>query len=162
LKLTRKAGKIEALRETIKGLDGAQARVGWFPSAMYEGNKPVAGIAAVHEFGSPSRGIPPRPFMRPTATEKRSEWKQIAAQLTKAAANGNIAPSDIMDAVAQAARGHVNVTITKLTAPALKKATIDARKRRQKDGGKSAEASIEKPLNDTGYMLATLSYEVTK
>lgn len=159
MKVTRKAGKIEALRETIKGLGDAQGRVGWFESSKYENGAPVAGIAAVHEFGSPSRGIPPRPFMRTTATEKRGDWSKTAGALTKAATNGNMDPKNIMAAVCMAAEGHVRETITKLTAPALKKATIDARKRRLANGGKGAEASIGKPLVDTGIMLDTLTSE---
>ena len=66
-----------------------------------------------------------------------------------------------------AAGGHVAATITKVTAPALKDATIAARKRRLADEGKSVTgkkggagvAGIEKPLVDSGILLASLSYE---
>lgn len=160
MKITRKAGKIEALRQTVKSLDGATGRVGWFPSAVYEGGQPVAGIAAVHEFGSASRGIPPRPFFRTTSAEKRQEWANTAEQLARAAALGKIKPDAVIEGVAMAAGGHVRATITKIQAPALKTATVQARKNRLADGGKSAKSTIEKPLVDTGIMLNTLSYEV--
>ena len=88
MKVTRKAGKIEALRQTVDELGHAKGRVGWFPSAVYEGGQPVAGVAFVQEHGSAKRGIPPRPFMRPTATDKREAWAKTVAQLTKAAALG--------------------------------------------------------------------------
>jgi hypothetical protein len=167
MRLTRKAGKIEALREAVKGLDGGQSKVGWFPSAVYEGGQPVAGIAAVQEFGSTARGIPPRSFFRTTATEKREEWKQTVEQVSRAAARGNIDPSHVMEAVAMAAGGHVAATIAKITTPALAASTIAARKRRLADKGASLTgakggagvAGIAKPLVDTGIMLATLSYE---
>jgi len=162
VKITRKAGKIDALRQTVQSLDGATGKVGWFPSAVYEKGQPVAGIAAVQEFGSPSRGIPPRPFFRTTATEKREEWAGTAGQLAKRAALGKLAPGQVMEGLTMAAEGHVRATITKLQAPALKQATIDARKRRLANGGAGAKSTISKPLVDTGIMLATLTSEIDK
>ena len=162
MRVTRKAGKIEALRQTVKALDGSQSKVGWFPSAVYEGGAPVAGVAYVQEFGSPSRGIPPRLGMRNTAAEKRQDWAKTAETISRAAAQGKIAPGKVMEAVAMAAEGAVRETITKVTSPALKQATIDARKRRLANGGKGAQASIGKPLVDTGILLNTLTSETTK
>lgn len=160
MKMTRKAGKIEALRQTVRVMDGSQGRVGWFPSAVYEGGQPVAGVAYVQEFGSPSRGIPPRPFMRSTVEEKRQEWANTTAQLTRAAAQGKLAPANVMPALCLAAEGHVRATITKISAPPLKQGTIDARRRRLANGGAGAKASIAKPLVDTGILLNTLTSEV--
>lgn len=162
MRVTRKAGKIEALRQTVKALDGSQSKVGWFPSAVYEGGQPVAGVAHVQEFGSPARGIPPRLGMRATATEKRQDWAKTAETISRAAAQGKIAPERVMEAVAMAAEGAVRETITKVTSPALKQATIDARKRRLANGGKGAAASIAKPLVDSGILLNTLTSETTK
>lgn len=160
MKVTRKAGKIEALRQTVTALDKASGRVGWFPSAVYEGGQPVAGVAMVQEFGSAKRGIPPRPYMRPTVAEKRPEWAKTVGQITKAAAQGKIAPQDVMPALTMAAEGHIRAAITKVTSPPLSAATVAARKRRRADGGKGAKASIAKPLVDTGILLNTLSSEV--
>lgn len=160
MKITRKAGKIEALRQTVKALDDATAKVGWFEAARYPGGQPVAGVAAVQEFGT--EHIPPRPFMRTTAADKQAEWGKTVGQLTKAAATGKIAPGDVMEGLALAAEGHVRATITKIMAPPLAPATIAARKRRLANGGKGAKASIGKPLVDTGIMLASLTTEVNK
>lgn len=160
MKITRKPGTSVALRQTVKTLDDAKARVGWFPAAKYETGAPVAGVAYVQEFGSPKKGIPPRPFMRTTAAEKQQEWAKTAGDLTRAAGQGKIAPGNIMTALALAAEGHVRATITKIYDPALAPATIAARKRKLADGGVSAKASIEKPLVASGIMLATLTSEV--
>lgn len=162
MRVTRKAGKIEALRQTVQALDGAQGRVGWFPSAVYERGQPVAGVAAVQEFGSPSRGIPPRSFFRTTATERRGEWAHTAEQVSRAAAQGKIEPGRVMEAIALAAEGHVRETITKIQSPPLKQATIDARKSRLANGGAGAQATIAKPLVDTGILLNTLTSEIDK
>lgn len=170
MRVTRKAGKIEALRQAIDGLDGAQGRVGWFASAVYEGGQPVAGIAHVQEFGSPAKGIPPRLGMRATAREKQEQWKHTVEDISRATAQGKVAPGKVMEALTMAAEGHVRETITKVTAPALKQATIDARKRRLADKGKSVTgkkggagvAGIAKPLVDTGILLNTLTSETEK
>lgn len=162
MRVTRKAGKIEALRQAVAGLDGAQGRVGWFPSAVYEGGQPVAGVAYVQEFGSPARGIPPRLGMRTTASERREEWKHTVEQISRAAAQGKVAPGQVMEALTLAAEGHMRETITKVTSPPLKQATIDARKRRLANGGAGAQASIGKPLVDTGILLNTLTSETEK
>ena len=100
--------------------------------------------------------------MRATAREKRREWAKTAETISRAAAQGKIAPERVMEAVAMAAEGNVRETITKVTAPALKQATIDARKRRLANGGKGAQASIAKPLVDTGILLNTLTSETEK
>lgn len=160
MKITRKAGKIEALRQTTKELDKVIGRVGWFPAAVYEKGEPVAGVAFVQEYGSAKREIPPRPFMRPTVTEKQVDWAKTTADLTRAAAQGKIAPKNVMSGLALAAEGHVRATITQISTPPLADATVRARKRRLADGGKGAQASIAKPLVDTGVLLATLTSEV--
>ena len=162
MQITRKAGQIDALQKAVKALEGSQSKVGWFPSAVYEGGQPVAGVAQVHEFGSPARGIPPRLGMRATATEKRQEWANTAKNISKAAVQGKIAPGRVLEAVAMAAEGAIRATITKVNSPALKQATVAARKRRLANGGKGAQASIAKPLVDTGVLLNTLTSETVK
>lgn len=162
MRVTRKAGKIAALKQAVKTLDGAQGRVGWFPSAVYESGAPVAGVAYVQEFGSPAKGIPPRLGMRNTATEKRQDWAKTAETISRAAAQGKLPAENVMPAVCLAAEGAVREAITKVTAPSLKQSTIDARKRRLANGGKGAKASIAKPLVDTGILLNTLTSETEK
>lgn len=159
VKITRKAGKIDALRQAVETLGDAKGRVGWFPSARYDDGDPVAGVAVVQEFGSPKMGIPPRSFMRSTATEKQNDWAATARDLSRAAVQGRIAPENVMTGLALAAEGHVRETITKIDSPPLAQSTIDARKRRLANGGRSAKASIAKPLVDTGILLNTLTSE---
>lgn len=177
MRVTRKDGKIEALRQAIKGLDGAESKVGWFESSKYETGEPVAGVAYVQEFGSPKRGIPPRPFFRPTIEEKKGEWAKTAEKISRAVVQGKIQPSQMSEAVASAAEGHVRATITKLTNPALSPVTVELRRRRRAgetitgktvgDAAKAAKSAFfvggsgseAKPLVDSGYMLATLTSE---
>lgn len=147
----------KGIAAAIKGLRKAQGRVGWFPSAVYEDGTPVALVASVQEFGSPSKGIPPRLGMRTTQIEKQGEWREVSAEAARGVMNGTVAPEHLMEAICLKAEGDLREHITKVQTPALKPATIRARQRRSASG----EAS-SKPLNDTGYMLATLTSETSK
>lgn len=162
MRVTRKDSKIDALRQAVRGLDGTQGRVGWFPSAVYEKGQPVAGIAAVHEFGSPARNIPPRLGMRAMAIERAQDWRIIVENVSRAAARGQIAPNRVMQALTMAAEGDMRLTISRITSPPLKASTVEARRKRLANGGVGAKASIAKPLVDTGLLLNSLTSEVTE
>lgn len=57
-------------------------RVGFLEGATYPDGKSVAMIAAIQEFGAPSRGIPSRPFFRNMIRDKSPGWPgEIATQL---------------------------------------------------------------------------------
>lgn len=57
---------------TIKVIDdGAEVFVGVLRKTRAKNGSPAVLIAAVHEFGSSKRSIPPRPLFRPTLTEKK-------------------------------------------------------------------------------------------
>lgn len=162
MKVVKKPGTLQRVKLAIATLDGQQGRVGWFPSAQYDGGKPVAGIAAVQEFGSESKGIPPRLGMRATFDEKQSEFRNTAKTISTMVMRGQMAPENVMDAVTQAAVGAMKEHIAKVSTPALNERTVAARKRRLANGGKGATSGIQKPLVDTGILLTTISAEVTQ
>ncbi len=145
------------LQAAAKGLRKSQGKVGWFPSAVYPDGTPVALVASVQEFGSPSKGIPPRLGMRETQATKQGEWRTVSEGAVAGILAGTVAPAHLMEALCLKAEGDLREHITKVQTPALKPATIRARQRRSASG----EAS-SKPLNDTGYMLATLTSEINK
>jgi hypothetical protein len=158
LKVTRKPGAAgTALRAAVKTLDGVQGRVGWFPSAKYEDGTPVALAALVNEYGSAKRKIPPRSFMRSTQAEKKAEWKEITHRLSAAVFQGKLKAGALMEGLTQAAEGAIRQTISKITQPALAARTIAARRSRNAKGNAS-----DKPLVDTGLMIASLTSQVTK
>lgn len=134
-------------------------KVGWFPSARYEDGTPVAGVAAVQELGSASQGIPPRPYFRPTEDAQRGEWAALSKNLSRSVMRGETAPATLFEQLCLKAEADVRVTITKLQTPALAPETIAARKRKLAKG-KPPKSTIEKPLVDSGYMLATLTSQV--
>ena len=166
---------LEQLSVRIKELSGIQGKVGWLPAAKYPDGTPVAYVAAIQEYGNIVHvPIPPRPFIRPAIEAKASQWSRIAAQGAKEILAGNATPDAIMVRVTEAAKGDIAKNIATLTSPPLSPITIGARKFK-KEGKKITGKTIgeiarllsedeldvsgisTKPLEDTGYMSATLT-----
>ena len=96
-------------------------RAGILEGAVYPDGTPVALVGYVQEHGAPSRGIPPRSFMRSTVMQRIQAWKAGLARELKTAGMDSRQALDRL--------GHVMVTdfkkqIRAMTAPALKMETI--------------------------------------
>ncbi len=179
MKITRKAGKMEAMKTAVKAMNGEEGKVGWFESARTEDGKPVAGIAVVQEFGSTKRSIPSRSFMRTTVSEQQTSWAKVAEGAARAVLQGKMAPGGMTEALALKAEGDVRRKISKILTPPLSQITLLARKARKQgkdvkgkqigefarkvdQGPQKVTGVSTKPLVDTGLMLATLTSQVTK
>ncbi|MGJ0509056.1 MAG: hypothetical protein ACR652_18435 [Methylocystis sp.] len=148
----------ERIRLLLAGVTDKVGKVGFFPSSKYEDGTPVAYVAAIQEFGSPAQGIPPRSFMRSTIAEKSPEWRAIADQGSRAMLNGNATGEQVLEAIGLKAAGDIRETISKLTTPALKPATVAARLSKRAD--KQTVGLLTKPLVDTGTLLNAVSSAV--
>jgi hypothetical protein len=104
----------------------------------------VATVAAIQEFGAPSRNIPPRPFMRRLVKEKSSEWPKAVAMLLKA--NGYDAKKTL-ELAGQAISGQLRQVIKDVVSPPLKPATVKRK-------------GFSKPLIDTSHLINSIDYEV--
>lgn len=154
MKVVRKGGT-EKLQATLKDVSSKQIRVGFFPEAQYPDGTPVAYVAAIHEFGAPQRSIPARPFMRPTAEQKKSEWGRQIAGAVRGAIDGKVDVAQAFDAIGAMAAGDIGRTISRVTTPPLKDSTLRARQTRKKTPGVS-----KKPLVDTGLLIQSVSHVV--
>ena len=136
------------IKNMAKKLDKMKTQVGFFSSAKYEDGTSVAEVAMTNEYGVPQKGQPPRPFMR-QALKRSGEWKKTFDFMVKKdfSRGGDFkAPFDTLGLVVQ---GDIKTSIKELTAPALAQSTIDKK-------------GFSKPLIDTGYMLDSVNYEVSK
>jgi hypothetical protein len=104
----------------------------------------VAMVAAIQEFGAPSRNIPPRPFFRNMVKNKSKEWPGAIAKLLKA---NNYDAKRTLELAGQAIAGQLRQSIKDISSPPLKPATV-----RRKGHAKL--------LVDSGVMLASIDYEV--
>lgn len=167
--------------KAMADLNATNVKVGWFSSSRYadDNQTPVAYVAAINELGPNAR-----PFMRPTADREEPNWAALMGQLSKRIATGKMTAEQALDAIGNLVSADIRKTISEIDSPKLSLITLMARKARL-DGKKVTGATIgqfaaqikeqgeaairaglggisEKPLNDTGYVLATCTYVVEK
>jgi hypothetical protein len=177
LRIIRKAGPgADQLKKMLAGIDAHISKVGWFESAKYPDGTPVAYIAAIQEFGSPSNKIPPRAFMRPTTAKQEKYWASVATRIAKKFVKGEATVKDVMEKIGLTAAADFQKAITQVKEPPLSEVTLLLRKWRKegrkitgvtvlqaaaelnnpKRKGKKIKGVSTKPLVETGYMLSTL------
>ncbi|WP_272524236.1 MULTISPECIES: hypothetical protein [unclassified Providencia] len=147
--------KLAQLKKVYDELGKKQLKVGFFEHSKYPDGTPIAYVAAIQELGCPAGGIPPRPFLRPTMSDKKTEYGQLIFRVAKAAASGNITINDGLTQVGAKAASDVKLAIKAVTTPVLDDATVKARARRHSKG-----KSTNKPLVDTGQMLQAVNFAV--
>lgn len=138
--------KFEArLRElAAKVARPATLRVGFLERSRYPDGTPVAMVAAVHNFGAPSRGIPPRPFFSNMVKDKKGEWPKAIGDLLKA---NDWDATVALDVAGAAIAGQLRQSITDFYGVPLKPATI-------------ARKGFDKQLIDSAHMLQSVDHEV--
>lgn len=183
MKMIKKPSPISVKFETVfKELTEIKGRVGWFDSSKYpdQNATPVAYVAAIHEFGSPSNGIPARPYMRPTEAAEYPNWSKIMADGSKACINGKLTAQVVMTGVVKQAQDDIGKTIANVLTPPLSPVTILLRKWKKEgrtitrttvgqavaalnsNNPPSLDGVSQKPLHDTGYLATSLQSEVAK
>lgn len=117
-----------------------------------------AALAYIHNFGSPTQNIPPRPFMDPGILNAKD---RITAQMQKAGEAALDGSADIVrrnfEAVGLIAATSVKLKIREGPFQPLARATVRARERR---AGKKLSSSEIRPLIDTAQLLNAISFVV--
>lgn len=121
-----------------------KVKVGFFEDASYPDGTPVAMIAAVQNFGAPSRGIPPRPFFTAMIKDHGSEWGGDTAELMERT-DGDA--HQTLTLMGELIEEQLRQSVVDTNDPALKPATIKRK-------------GFEKPLVDTGRMLGSIKSKV--
>jgi hypothetical protein len=122
----------------------ATLKVGFLSGATYPDGTSVALVAAVNEYGSPSRGIPPRPFFRGMIAEKSSGWPAAIATNLKAK---DYDVDATLRVVGEGIKGQLQTAITEFSGVPLAPATVAAK-------------GSTKQLIDTAQMLNSVDYTV--
>ena len=168
-----------------KGLKNFEIKVGWFENSRYDAETPIAGVAAVQNYGAHINQtvtdkqrkflhligihlknstkdlhiiIPPRPFW--DNAKKRIEGEEglkILNQELLRVFEGKQTLTQACERIGLWGQGVIQEEIKKITEPPLAKTTIEARNSQYES--KSNKIST-KPLNATGMMVATVQYQV--
>ena len=167
------------LQEMLESARGEELKVGWFESANYDGETPVAQVAFWQEFGT--RTAPPRPFFRPAIEDNQSKWAELVDSGAKAVIEGIASISDLLNGLGLTVQGDV---MNAISGPHLALSPVTLALRKLKNEGVAINGSVvgavaaaisrgetgpgqlgapygnDTPLNDTGMMIASLTYEV--
>lgn len=150
----------KALEQALAQLDTVVGKVGWFSSSIYPDGTPVAYIASIQEYGYAPHNLPPRLGMRITVAEKQKEWSGAVAYGAKQVFKGAWTAVDMMEFVGTKAERDIFKHISNVTEPPLAESTLRARAARLHVSHLTSTGA--KPLNDTGYMIATLTHIVSQ
>ncbi|GEM_PF-278289 len=161
---------LDRLRQRLVG-DGRVVNVGVPDGGREKDGTSVAMIAAVHEFGSPSQGIPERPFLRVAIRRNRQKYAELnRANLVKIL-RGRMTAEQALGQLGEMAKGDTQSEIRYGDFESLKAATIKARERKRNKGynralkrraaSKGATAGpIDKPLIDSGQLSESIAWEL--
>ena len=136
---------VERLRQIARSIgNGGTLRVGFLENAKYPDGKPVAMIAALNDFGVPSRGQPPRPFFRNAIAKHQDEWPPAIAGLLR---DNDYNAQKALDIAGFAIAGQIKQSIIDTNEPPLAPSTI-------------ARKGFSKPLIDTSVLINSVDHEV--
>ena len=178
-KVTVDLSAIETLKKALKNAQDETLQVGWFSSANYTDSLPVSQVAFWQEFGTKS--APPRSFFRPAIAENKEKWSMLVDSGANAVLEGRATMTDVFNGLGLTAQADVKNAITG-PHEALSPVTLALRKLKH-DGqvingtlvgavaaaiarGETGPGQLGEPfanntpLNDTGIMLATLTYNL--
>lgn len=146
--MTIKGGdKFEAYMEGMAqrlARGGSYVKVGFLANATYPNGTPVAMVAAIHNWGAPRAGIPPRPFFTNMIAAKSPEWGPATGDLLL---RNHYDAGATLRMIGEGVAGQLRQSIVDTNAPALAESTI-----RRK--------GFDKPLVHSGHMLNSVDYEV--
>lgn len=134
--------------DTTKYKEGI-CRVGFFENAKYEGGKSIAMVARANEFGVPrdsGERIPPRPFMRPAIHENRAKLVDFLRSRYMKALKDNENTMNVLERFGLMVQGLIQAQIIMTNEPPNAPSTVKRK-------------GFNKPLVDTGIMLASVSHQ---
>lgn len=134
--------KLEALNKRMKGNNQVLAGLPKGSNDYPDGTNVIM-VGAVHEFGSPSRNVPQRSFLRSTLKENRKKYKTFIKNLVKQIVNGKIDKDKMLDILGLKLQSDIRNKITDIKTPPLK----------NREGN---------PLIDTGHLRQSITYEIRK
>lgn len=146
------------LEDLVNLTGGIKVKAGILEGATNnETGESVAAYAAYNEYGTAD--IPSRPFMRKTFDEKEGAW---CKGLGNAIKNGR-SPEDAMKLLGMRMADDIIATIASNMPPPNSPETIASKtKKVVGKGAKTGESHVPGTLIDTGSMIASVNYEVSR
>lgn len=109
----------------------------------YPDGTSVIMVGAVHEFGSPARGVPQRSYLRTTIIEQKRAYRDLFIKLSKLIVKNKMTTEKALNILGLTVQTDVREKISDISEPALK-------------------AREGNPLVDTGHLRQSITFEVIK
>lgn len=132
--------ELEKISTSMKGADSVKVGLPKGSNDYPDGTSVIM-VGTVHEFGSPSKNIPQRSFLRATVQEKRRKYKKMFSKLAKKIVGGKLTSKQALNLLGLQVQTDVKEKITDVKEPELK----------HREGN---------PLVDTGHLRQSITYEV--
>lgn len=132
--------ELEKISNSMKGADSVKVGLPKGSNDYPDGTSVVM-VGIVHEFGSPSKNIPQRSFLRATVQEKRRKYKKMFTNFAKKIVDGKLTSKKALNLLGLQVQTDVREKITDIREPELK----------EREGN---------PLVDTGHLRQSITYEV--
>ena len=169
---------LERLKKQLQNMDKRISQeltltAGWDENCRYPGGEYAADVAVIQEYGAilpappDMKGkstvrIPPRPFIRPCIAKNEGKWEYIVAQgLKQALTDESLTGEKILLRASLTMVTDLKASINAVDSPPLSDYTI--RKRHEKNRYSPEALALgydRKPLQDTGYLLRSITYFV--
>ena len=170
---------IKKLQQALADAHAEKLQVGWFSSANYDDSLPVAQVAFWQEFGTKTAA--PRAFFRPAVADNKTKWAALVDSGANAVVEGRASMEDVFNGLGLTAQADVKNAINgqhRALSPvtlALRKLKNDGQvingtlvgavaaaiARGETGAGQLGEPFANNtPLQDSGIMLATITYNV--
>ena len=132
--------ELEKISNSMKGADSVKVGLPKGSNDYPDGTSVIM-VGSVHEFGSPSKNIPQRSFLRATVQEKRRKYKKLFSKLAKNIIDDKLNVKEALNLLGLRVQTDVREKITDIKEPELK----------EREGN---------PLVDTGHLRQSITYEV--
>lgn len=148
-----------ALAKILKRAKSASSVSVGFMGGKEKNGTPIPLVAAMNEYGVPSRGQPPRPFFRNMIAEKQDGWPDTLAGALKAT---DYDAAKALDLLAEQVKSQLQDSIGELKSPPLAPSTIAKKSRGGTSKLGAAIGGPAKPLVDSGTMFQSVTHKVNK
>lgn len=147
VKLIHIPGGVTLAELKSRVMGGHVVKIGFPAGASEKDGTPSALVGAVHEFGSVSRGIPERSYLRSTMNEQMNKYIAMNKRTLRRVVTGVMTMRLALELLGQVASGDVKKKIRSGPFTPLSQRTIDSK-------------GSDRPLIDTGDMLKNVTYEL--
>lgn len=143
--------RLEEINRQFRGEGKVQVGLPRGSNAYPDGTSVIM-VGAVHEFGSPSRNIPQRSYLRSTLVENKRDYKRLFRKLSRKIIRGEITKEQALGILGLQLQGDVREKITDIKDPPLKTSPRPA-SRNSPGGG-------DNPLLDTGHLRQSITFQI--